>query len=100
MFSFSLYLSWGSYDSAGDAKVANDTHRLFPLLLFNNFQNVDALPLKRLRTFQRKPTGGMGQKKVSMLSSIFPLQESLTYHNTFDWNQVLLWENESFWPPT
>lgn len=68
MFSFSLYLSRGSYDSAGDAKVANNTHRLPPPSF----------------------------KKVSMLSSIFPLQESLAYHNTFDWNQVLLWENESF----
>lgn len=75
MFSFSLYLSRGSYDSAGDAKVANNTHRLPPPSFYL--------------------TGG-GGKKVSMLSSIFPLQESLAYHNTFDWNQVLLWENESF----
>lgn len=65
MFSFSLYLSRGSYDSAGDAKVANNTHR--PPSFY-----------------------------LTMLSSIFPLQESLAYHNTFDWNQVLLWENESF----
>lgn len=77
MFSFSLYLSRGSYDSAGDAKVANNTHRLPPPSFYLT-------------------GGGGGGKKVSMLSSIFPLQESLAYHNTFDWNQVLLWENESF----
>lgn len=99
MFLLVFFLSWGSYDSAGDAKVAYDTHRLFfPSFYLTTFRMLMLYLSRHWGLFKQNQLEGTKKKYLS-LSSIFPLQESLTYHDTFDWNQVLLWENESFWPP-